>query len=112
MAGPLEGLRVVELGGIGPVPHAGMVLADLGAEVVQVSRPGMVEDVRTRTDILNRGKLSMAVDLKAEAGRDLILRLLEDSDVLIEGFRPGVAERLGLGPEQCLGANPAWCTAA
>jgi alpha-methylacyl-CoA racemase len=105
MAGPLEGLRVVELGGIGPVPHAGMVLADLGAEVVQVSRPGMVEDVRTRTDILNRGKLSMAVDLKAEAGRDLILRLLEDSDVLIEGFRPGVAERLGLGPEECLGAN-------
>jgi alpha-methylacyl-CoA racemase len=106
MAGPLEGLRVVELGGIGPVPHAGMILADLGAEVVQVTRPGVVEDPVTRADILNRGKLSIALDLKAADAAGLIGRLVAQSDVLIEGFRPGVAERLGVGPDDCLAVNP------
>ncbi|HSJ35226.1 MAG TPA: CaiB/BaiF CoA-transferase family protein [Acidimicrobiia bacterium] len=107
MAGPLEGLRVVELGGIGPVPHAGMMLADLGAEVIQIIRPGTVDDPATRADVLNRGKLSMAVELKAEGAAGLILKLVAGSQALVEGFRPGVAERLGLGPDECRAINPA-----
>lgn len=107
MAGPLSGLQVVELGGIGPVPHAGMILADLGADVVQISRPGVTDDVRTRSDVLNRGKRSAAIDLKAPDGRDLVLELMGGSDVVLEGFRPGVAERLGVGPDQCRDRNPA-----
>lgn len=103
MPGPLTNLRVVELGGIGPVPHAGMILSDLGAEVVQIVRPGLVADHVTRSDVTNRGKLSVAVDLKTDP--DLVLRLCARSDVLIEGFRPGVAERLGLGPDQVREVN-------
>jgi alpha-methylacyl-CoA racemase len=106
MAGPLEGVRVVELGGIGPVPHAGMVLADLGAEVVQVTRPGTVAGPATGGGVLDRGKQSLALDLKAEGAAGLVLRLVESSRVLIEGFRPGVAERLGVGPEECHSVNP------
>lgn len=106
MAGPLSNLTVIELGGIGPTPHAGMILADLGAEVIQISRPGMVADSGTQADLLNRGKLSVSIDLKSDDGSSLVLRLVESTDVLIEGFRPGVAERLGLGPDDCLAVNP------
>lgn len=99
--GPLSGLRVVELGGIGPGPFCGMMLADLGAEVIRVDRPGA-----TPVPVLHRGRRSIAIDLKSTAGVDLVLRLVGRADALIEGFRPGVAERLGVGPDVCLARNP------
>ncbi|WP_020661443.1 CaiB/BaiF CoA transferase family protein [Amycolatopsis benzoatilytica] len=101
MGGPLTGLRVVELAGIGPGPHAAMILADLGADVVRVDRPG----TRERNALL-RGRRSVFADLKTPAGRDLVRRLAAVADVLVEGFRPGVAERLGVGPADCLAVNP------
>jgi alpha-methylacyl-CoA racemase len=107
--GPLAGCRVVELAGIGPGPFAGMILADLGAEVIRVDRPGggLLFVGAERYDLLNRGKKSVLLDLKRPAdlgtARDLVAR----ADVLIEGYRPGVAERLGLGPAECLARNPA-----
>ena len=101
--GPLAGVRVVELAGLGPAPFAAMLLADLGAEVVRVDRPAGVG--AARQDVVNRGKRSVAVDLKAPGGRDLVLGLIQRADVLIEGFRPGVAERLGLGPAACAERN-------
>ena len=106
-SGPLAGLRVVELAGIGPGPFAAMLLADLGADVVRVDRP----DARpllgpSETDLLNRGRRSVAVDLKRPEGVAAVLDLVRSADVLVEGFRPGVAERLGLGPEECSAANP------
>ena len=104
MPGPLSDLKVIELAGLGPGPHAGMMLADLGAEVIQLVRVGTEPDP---SDILNRGKSSVAIDLKHPEAADLALRLVAQADVLIEGFRPGVTERLGLGPEKCLEANPA-----
>ena len=106
MAGPLAELRVVELAGIGPAPFAAMVLADLGADVVRVDRPGVPNAV-ARTDVLNRGRRSVAVDLKRPEGAEVVLRAAAGADALIEGFRPGVAERLGVGPEPCLARNPA-----
>jgi alpha-methylacyl-CoA racemase len=105
MAGPLAGIRVVELAGIGPAPFAGMVLADLGADVTRVDRPGVANAV-ARMDVLNRGRRSVAVDLKHPDGVEVVLRLAAGADVLIEGFRPGVAERLGVGPDACRGRNP------
>ena len=102
--GPLEGLRVVELGGIGPVPLCGMVLSDLGAEVVRVDRPSEA-GADPLVPTLHRGRRSVAIDLKTPQGADLTLRLADCADALIEGFRPGVAERLGLGPETCLVRN-------
>jgi alpha-methylacyl-CoA racemase len=106
--GPLRGLRVVELAGIGPAPFCGMLLADLGADVVRVDRPGgaAVPGGNRRFDLLGRGKRSIAVDLKHERGAAVVLDLAERADVLIEGYRPGVAERLGVGPEACLARNP------
>jgi len=101
--GPLAGVRVVELAGLGPGPFAAMLLADLGADVVRVDRPAGAR--ASRQDVVNRGKRSVAVDLKAPAGRDLVLRLVDSADVLLEGFRPGVAERLGLGPQDCADRN-------
>ena len=110
--GPLAGKRIIEMGGIGPAPVCGMMLADMGAEVVLVERkadagrlPGMLENANAT--IMNRGKKSIALDLKSEGAVDLVLRLLRDADGLIEAFRPGVMERLGLGPESCLDNNPA-----
>lgn len=106
MAGPLEGLRVIELAGIGPGPHAAMILGDLGAEVVRVERPSLVggtEDLRP--DHMLRNRRSVTADLKTVEGRKLVLRLIARTDVLIEGFRPGVAERLGLGPQDCIPLN-------
>ncbi|WP_214104074.1 CaiB/BaiF CoA transferase family protein [Acrocarpospora catenulata] len=96
--GPLTGVRVIELGGIGPVPFAGMMLSDMGAEVIQIHRPGGESHVR----ILERNRRSICVNLKHPDGVDLVMRLLDQADILLEGFRPGVAERLGLGPEPCL----------
>jgi alpha-methylacyl-CoA racemase len=106
--GPLAGIRVVEVAGIGPGPFCAMVLADLGAEVITVDRPPAVrpEPGSARFDVLRRGRRSIAVDLKAEGGTDVVLRLVAASDALLEGFRPGVAERLGIGPEACLARNP------
>lgn len=98
MSGPLAGLRVVEMQGIGPAPLAGQFLADLGAEVVVIARASAPADP---SDVNNRGKRSVALDLKSEAGIGVALTLIEAADVLIEGFRPGVMERMGLGPEAC-----------
>ncbi|MEU2546122.1 CaiB/BaiF CoA-transferase family protein [Streptomyces roseolus] len=105
--GPLAGVRVVELAGIGPGPFAAMLLADLGADVVRVDRPGGAGlGVDPARDLTNRNKRSVLVDLKAPDGPATVLDLVERADVLIEGYRPGVAERLGVGPEECLARNP------
>jgi alpha-methylacyl-CoA racemase len=107
-AGPLRGVRVVELAGIGPGPHAAMVLADLGADVVRIDRPsgGLRLGDPDRPDPTLRGRRRVAADLKDPAGRETVLRLVERADVLIEGYRPGVAERLGVGPDACHARNP------
>ncbi|MEV6016757.1 MULTISPECIES: CaiB/BaiF CoA-transferase family protein [unclassified Streptomyces] len=105
--GPLAGVRVVELAGIGPGPFAAMLLADLGADVVRVDRPGGPGiGVDPAHDIVNRNKRSVIVDLKAGDGASRVLDLAERADILIEGYRPGVAERLGVGPEDCRARNP------
>ena len=107
--GPLRGLRVVELAGLGPAPFAAMLLADLGADVVRVDRPGpsaLPVPMPAQADLLRRGRPSVALDLKHPDGVTTARALIARADVLIEGFRPGVAERLGLGPDECLAANP------
>jgi alpha-methylacyl-CoA racemase len=106
MPGPLEHLTILEVAGIGPVPHCGMMLADLGARVIRIDRLETVGVAPETGDILGRGKESIAIDLKRSDGPDLVLRLAEKADALIEGFRPGVAERLGIGPDRVLAANP------
>lgn len=108
MSGPLAGLKVLELAGQGPAPFAGMLLADFGAEVVLVERP---RESAPRwqglpSDVLRRGRRSLALDLKLVEGRDALLDLVARTDVLIESYRPGVAERLGVGPDECLARNP------
>ena len=105
MAGPLAGLRVVELAGIGPGPHAAMILGDLGADVVRIERPKAGIGAAPSKDFLLRNRRSVTADLKSEADRDLVLTLIAKADVLIEGFRPGVTERLGLGPQDCAKRN-------
>src|ERR1700712_3130986 len=115
--GPLAGIRVVELAGIGPAPFGCMLLADLGAEVIRVERAmpanwrATVDDGgRSQSDasryVPHRGRKSIELDLKSDEGREALLRLIERADVLVEGFRPGVAERLGAGPDVCLARNP------
>lgn len=105
--GPLAGIRVVELAGLGPAPYACLLLAELGADVVRVDRPGGgTQLVPPERDALNRSRPSVAVDLKSPAGRDVVLRLAGSADVLVEGLRPGVTERLGVGPDDCLARNP------
>lgn len=108
--GPLAGLTVIELAGLGPAPFAAMFLADHGADVIRVERPGAPADgpvaLPPHLDTLNRGKRTVTADLKDPADRDAVLALAETADVLIEGFRPGVAERLGLGPGDVLARNP------
>jgi alpha-methylacyl-CoA racemase len=105
VAGPLEGLKVVELAGLGASPFACMMLADLGADVLRCERGDPDAEASTTWDLLNRSRDSVALDLKSPAGRDLVLDLAAVADVLVEGFRPGVAERLGLGPAPCLARN-------
>ena len=108
-AGPLAGVKVVEVGGIGPGPFAGMILADLGAEVVRIDRPGgsLPLPMPTAEDLANRGKTMISLDLKRPAAIEALLAVVARSDLLIEGFRPGVAERLGFGPDVCFEQNPA-----
>jgi alpha-methylacyl-CoA racemase len=105
VSGPLEGIRVVELAALGPVPFAAMLLADLGAEVVRVDRLGGGPTADPRY-VMHRGRRSIAVDLKHTAGREVLLRLVDGADALLEGNRPGVMERLGLGPDDCHARNP------
>ena len=110
MAGILSGLRVIEMEAIGPVPFAGMMLADHGAEVLRIERPAKAADLGlpgTRVDTLGRGKASLALDLKAPEAIGQVLAIVATADVLIEGFRPGTMERMGLGPEACFAARPA-----
>ena len=108
--GPLKGVRIIEMAGIGPAPFCGMMLSDMGAEVIRVDRsdgadlglPGR----EPRFEVLHRGRQTVAVDVKSEAGRDIVRRLVKDADALFEGFRPGVMERLGLGPQALWEVNP------
>src|SRR4249919_4173788 len=104
--GPLRGVKIVELAGIGPGPHACTILADLGADVIRVDRPGGQTFATGRYDVLTRGRPSVALDLKNPDAVRTVLRLVETADVLVEGLRPGVTERLGLGPDVCLDRNP------
>ena len=114
MAGPLEGLKIVEMVGIGPAPFCAMLLADMGAEVLRIDRPRRAESGgasnvlpdQARFDVTARGRRSLAIDLKEPEGVDCALRLVARADALIEGFRPGTMERLGLGPDTCLERNP------
>ena len=102
--GPLAGVKVIELGGIGPGPHAGMVLADLGADVVRVRRPGGLTMPSEDRDLLHRGK--RIVDLDVKTRPDMLLELAAKADVLLDCFRPGTCERLGIGPDDCAAVNP------
>ncbi|WP_231123496.1 CaiB/BaiF CoA transferase family protein [Nocardioides sambongensis] len=104
--GPLKGIKVVEIAGIGPSPHACMILADLGADVIRVERPGGQMLAGGSHDLLNRGRPSVALNLKDPKAIDTVLDLVADADVLVEGMRPGVLERLGLGPDVCQERNP------
>jgi alpha-methylacyl-CoA racemase len=107
--GPLAGVRIIEMAGIGPAPMCAMLLADLGATVLRIDRPepgGLGLPGPARFQILHRSRHAVAVDLKQAEGVALVLRLVERADALIEGFRPGVMERLGLGPEACFARNP------
>ena len=109
MSGPLEGVRVIELAGIGPGPFAAMMLADMGADVLRIDRAQNVRGGnpdKPPADLLARSRRSIGVDLKHADGAATVLRLVENADALIEGFRPGVTERLGLGPDDCLARNP------
>jgi alpha-methylacyl-CoA racemase len=103
MAGPLSGLKIVEMAGLGPGPFAAMMLADHGAEVIRVERAGMIG---VPNDPLLRSRRSISLDLKQEAAREVVRRIASAADGLIEGYRPGVMERLGLGPDELIGANP------
>jgi alpha-methylacyl-CoA racemase len=107
--GPLAGITVIEIAGIGPGPYCGMMLADLGADVIRIDRAAAVrggDPERPPADLLGRGRRSVGVDLKSPDGVEVVLGLVETADALIEGFRPGVTERLGIGPEECLARNP------
>jgi alpha-methylacyl-CoA racemase len=109
VTGPLQGFRVIEMGGIGPTPFAGGLLGDLGADVLRIDRvakPGAELETPPRFDFYNRNKRSVALDLKKPGAAATVLKLVEKADALIEGFRPGVMERLGLGPDVCRKANP------
>ena len=107
--GPLAGITVIEIAGIGPGPYCGMMLADMGADVIRIDRAGAVQGGdpgRPPADFLARGRRSVGVDLKNADGVEVVLSLVERADALIEGFRPGVTERLGIGPDDCLARNP------
>jgi alpha-methylacyl-CoA racemase len=112
MPGPLAGIKVIEMVGIGPCPFAAMMLADMGAEVIRIDRktkPGADNPfpmLGTKFDVMARGRRSLALDLKHPEAREVVLQLVEQADILIEGFRPGVMERLGLGPDACQARNP------
>src|SRR5512139_1187577 len=104
--GPLQGLKVIELAGIGPAPFCAMMLADMGADVIRVDRESAAPEAPPPVDCLLRNRRSIALNLKSPAGVATLLQLIDGADALIEGFRPGVMERLGLGPDVCLARNP------
>ena len=109
MAGPLSGYKIIEIAGIGPGPFAAMLLADMGAEVIRVDRAQAVRGPAPETpagDLMLRGRKNIALDLKSPEGVEALLQLVEKADALIEGFRPGVMERLGVGPDVCQARNP------
>jgi alpha-methylacyl-CoA racemase len=106
MAGPLSGFRILELAGIGPGPFCGMMLADMGAEVIRIDRPGGNPSAEGGHDVLFRNRQSIAINLKHPEGVATLLSLCESADAIFEGYRPGVAERLGVGPEACMARNP------
>src|SRR5882757_3659757 len=109
MSGPLAGVRVVELASIGPIPFCGMVLSDMGCDIVRVDKladAAFADPSRAPGAVLDRGRRSIALDLKSDGGREIVLRLVDEADVLIEGYRPGVSERLGVGPGDCHARNP------
>lgn len=106
MAGPLVGYRIIELAGIGPGPFAAMMLSDMGAEVLRIDRVESVGEAPPLWDVNARGRRSVGIDLKHPAGRHVVLRLVKQADGIIEGFRPGVTERLGIGPDACLARQP------
>lgn len=106
--GPLHGFRIVEIAGLGPTQFCGMLLADMGAQIIRLDRPAAADPgvhVPERFNLMNRGRPTIEVDLKSDAGREFVLRLCEKADALFEGFRPGVMERLGLGPDECMARN-------
>ena len=106
--GPLHGLKIIEIAGIGPGPFCGMLLADMGAQVIRVARDGASDaavDIPARFDLMNRSRPTITADLKSRRGVDLVLRLCEEADAIFEGFRPGVMEKLGLGPDDCFARN-------
>ena len=106
--GPLHGIRIIEIAGLGPTQFCGMLLADMGAQIIRLRRPGAADPgvaVPDRFNLMNRGRPAIDVDLKSDEGRELVLRLCQKADALFEGFRPGVMERLGLGPEACMAHN-------
>ncbi|MDG2449683.1 MAG: CoA transferase, partial [Saprospiraceae bacterium] len=103
--GPLKGIKVIEMAGIGPGPFAGMLLADMGAEVITIERKKDEKGIRL-PDCSRRGKKSIVLNLKSPEGINTLLKLVEKADVLFEGFRPGVMERLGIGPDECMSKNP------
>jgi alpha-methylacyl-CoA racemase len=106
--GPLEGFKIVEIAGIGPGQYCGMLLADMGAQIIRVDRPSEEDlglPIPTRFNLMNRSRPSIAVDLKTPEGVELVLRLCEDADAVFEGFRPGVTEKLGVGPADCMARN-------
>lgn len=105
MAGPLQGLKVIEMAGLGPAPFCAMLLADMGAEVLRIDRPAK-PGARRSGGVLDRGRRTLEIDLRQPEAVASVLQLIESADVLLEGFRPGVMERLGLGPEVCLARNP------
>ena len=108
MSGPLSGIRVLEFAGLGPGPYAAMLLADMGADVIRIERADKVYPLpgNPHPEFLLRGRRNIAVDLKNPEGKETVMKLVEKSDAIIEGFRPGVMERLGLGPEDCAARNP------
>lgn len=109
MAGPLHGIRVLEMAGLGPGPFCGMMLADMGADVIRIDRKAITSSSafdQMKVTLTDRGRRSLTLDMKKKGAAELVLRLLKNTDVLIEGYRPGVMERLGLGPDVCLERNP------
>ncbi|WP_449433158.1 CaiB/BaiF CoA transferase family protein [Pseudomonas putida] len=107
MSGPLAGLKVVEMAGLGPAPFCAMMLADMGAEVIRIEKPVKAgANDTSRVQVLNRGRRSLAIDMRAEGATETVLELIAKADILIEGFRPGVMERMGLGPDVCMARNP------